>query len=253
MSWFPFGAGSAGAWLRLFCFPYAGSGASVYLKWPGAFPQRIAICPVQSPGRENRWGEPPIDDIERLLDRLADAVLPHLDRPYALFGYSLGARLAFALTHRLRQRGAPGPVRLIVAANRDPASPPLRAGLHRLPEPEFLAYLRELGGTPDKVLEDRLLVELLMPLLRADFALAEAAVPLDPVSCPITACSGREDSAAPPELVSGWSRFTSADFVMHTFRGGHFFLREQTAALIDVVIRDLQRDLDRLPGPALGE
>lgn len=241
LNWFPAGIGGAGSRVRLFCLAYAGGGASVYLDWLKAFPPHLAVCPVLLPGREAAIGQPPIAEADVLLARLSDALVPALDRPYAFFGYSLGARLAYGLTHRLLSLGQPPPVQLTVAASRDPASPPHRPGVHRLPEADFVGYLRELGGTPEEVLAERALLDLILPALRADFALVEGGVPLDPVPCPIVVCGGTDDRVAPPATLFRWARFTRDRFVLRLFPGGHFFLRAQAAPLGAAVIADLDR------------
>jgi medium-chain acyl-[acyl-carrier-protein] hydrolase len=229
--------------MRLFCFAYAGGGASAYFKWTKAFPPHIAVCPVLLPGRETAIGQTPIADMDLLLACLADALAPVLDQPYAFFGYSLGAKLAYGLTHHLHNRGHQPPALLTVAASRDPASLPHRPGAHLLPETEFVAYLRDLGGTPEEVLADRALLDLMLPALRADFALVERPMPLQPVTCPIVACGGTEDPVAPPAKLFGWGRFTSSRFVLRAFPGSHFFLREQMGPLIASLIGDLEEVL----------
>jgi len=239
LTWLPASIGGTDSRLRLFCFAYAGGGPSAYFKWIKAFPPHITVCPVLLPGRETAIGQTPIADMDLLLGYLAEALSPALDKPYAFFGYSLGAKLAYGLSHRLCSLGHQPPVLLTVAASRDPASPPHRPGAHLLPETEFVAYLRDLGGTPKEVLADRALLDLMLPTLRADFALVGQPMPLHPVTCPIVACGGTEDPVAPPAKLLGWGRFTSSRFVLRAFPGRHFFLREQMAPLIGSVIEDL--------------
>jgi medium-chain acyl-[acyl-carrier-protein] hydrolase len=231
----------------MFCLPYAGGGASIYLRWSKAFPPEIAVCPVLLPGREGAIGLPPIADGPALIAALADAVTPLLDRPYAFFGCSLGARLAYGLTHELLRRGLPAPVLLAVAACRQPASPPHRPGAFRLPEDEFIAYLRELGGTPAEIFANRALLDLMVPMLRADFSVVEAPLPRQPLPCPITACAGTEDSTAPPSALIEWAGFTRSRFALRVFPGGHFFLREQLGPLAAALVADIGRALAALP------
>ena len=240
MNWFPAGMGGADSRMRLFCIPYAGGGPSAFFKWIKAFPPHIAVCPVLLPGRETAINQPPIADMDRLLGALADALAPALDRPYAFLGYSLGAKLAYGLTHRLTRSGYRPPLLLTVAANRAPGCAPHRPGAHLLPDAEFIAYLRELGGTPAEVLSNRALLDLMLPVLRADFALVEHPMPHDPVTCPIVACGGTADPVASPRALFGWSRFTRSRFTLRAFPGGHFFLREQMQGLITSVIGDLE-------------
>ncbi|WP_049976325.1 thioesterase II family protein, partial [Azospirillum sp. B506] len=235
----PYGAGNPDAAVRLFCFSFAGGGASVYARWPHSFPADIAVCPVLLPGREGAFAQLPFDRLDLLLDRLVADIGPMFDRPYALFGYSLGARIAYALAHRLVRQGYAPPVHLTVAAAYAPSVPPFRRGVHLLPRPALLEHLRHLGGTPPEVLADQELVDLILPAVRADFALVECPLPLEPLACPITACVGDDDTSATPDLAAGWARQTGAGFRLRRFAGGHFFIREQVRALIAGTVSDI--------------
>jgi medium-chain acyl-[acyl-carrier-protein] hydrolase len=223
--------------MRLFCLPYAGGGASAYLPWKRNAPAALAVVPVQLPGRETRLGEPMPDDVHRLVSDLADALAPCLDRPYGLFGYSMGAKLAFAVARQLADRGLPPPAKLGVAANTAPDAGPHCPGAARLPDPEFAGYLRQLGGTPEQVLSDPDLSRLLFPILRADFHLLEQGVDQAALDCPIVAYAGLEDDAAPSAAMLCWRAFTRGGFTLRVFPGGHFFF--QTAGdLLQTVSAD---------------
>jgi medium-chain acyl-[acyl-carrier-protein] hydrolase len=246
MKWLPFGW-AAGAEARLFCFPYAGGGSSMYFSWLNAFPRHLAACPVLLPGREAAMSVPPIDCLDVLLDRLVEVLRPLLDRPYALMGYSLGGRIAFGLAHRLIEAGLPAPLHLTVAACRDPLARPERPGVHRLPESEFIQHLRNLGGTPEEILSDRGLLELLLTMVRADFALIEGELPRTPLPCPITAYAGTDDRSAPPLAVGSWRDFTTSGFDLRCLSGSHFFIRQHSPTMIAGITRDLDHALGRVP------
>ena len=233
--WLPFGTGPAEAEARMFCLPFAGGGASNFTRWVRRMPD-VAIVPVQYPGHETRIDEAPYHCIEQMLDALADAIAPLLDRPYMLFGYSMGARLAFGLIHRLVQRGHAAPLCLMVAAHRAPDRVSSAAGADALPDPELRQVLRNYGGMPDELFDDDDFCAMMLPLMRADFGLAMQAVELSPVACPIIAYAGIEDSAATPLEMAQWQRFTSSQFRLREFEGGHFFLR--TAAGFEAALHD---------------
>jgi surfactin synthase thioesterase subunit len=220
--WLPFGVGDGGP--RLFCLPYAGGGASSFVGWRRPLPG-IAVAPLQYPGRETRIDESCPTEIDRLVDDIAMAIAPHLDRPYAVLGYSLGAKLAFALCHRLRARGLPPPHALFVVAHRAPDAPPPRPGAAHLPADDFREHIKSYGGTPDAVFDSPELAELLLPILRADFALVEQAIPRDPLPMPVFAYAGIDDPIATPAHMEEWRRFTHSAFAMRSFPGGHFFAR----------------------------
>ena len=231
----------AAARLRLFCFPYAGGGALAFYPWPRGLPAGVEMCAVQLPGREARLGEAAIGAWNVLLDRLTEALVPFMDRPFAFYGHSLGAHVAFELTRRLRRDGRPPPFHLFVGGRRAPHCPMDRPEAHALPDDEFAAELRRLAGTPEEVLQDRELLDLLLPMLRADFALAERHEwrPEPPLPIPITAYSGTEDEHVPHESVDAWREHTSVRFRHRPLPGGHFFLAESRDALLADISREL--------------
>lgn len=235
-AWLPFGPGGDG--LRVFCLPYAGGGASAFVGWRRAL-TGVAVAPVQYPGRETRIDEPHATDLDNLIQHLATALTPYLDRPYALLGYSLGAKISFALAHRLQALGFPLPQSLHVVAHRAPDAAPPHPGAAHLPEAEFCRQVKSYGGTPDEVFDTPELAELLLPVLRADFALVEQAIPQAPLACPIYAYAGNEDPIATPTSMKRWQLFSSTSFALRHFPGGHFFARTATGFL-PALARDIE-------------
>lgn len=222
--WLPFGSGPADADARLFCLPFAGGGASNFAAWRNRFPG-IGVAPVQYPGHETRIDEVPLQSIDRMVTALADAITPLLDRPYLLFGYSMGAKLAFALTKLLASRGFPQPACLMVAAHVPPDRTSGAVRAIGLPDSEFKQVLRAYGGMPEELLDDEDFCAMALPVMRADFAMAVQGVDLAPVDCPVVAYAGIHDAAAGRSEMAGWQRFTRAGFRLREFDGGHFFLR----------------------------
>lgn len=222
--WFPFGFGAQTAEHRVFCLPFAGGGASFFLPWRKALPA-LALVPVQYPGRETRLNEACHVSLDELVEALALALLPHLDRPYSLLGYSLGAKVGFALCHRLAELGAAPPQLFVPVAHGAPDSMPTIADAAALPDAEFRALILQYGGMPAAVFDDPELANLLLPILRADLGLASQRLALPPLRCPVLACAGSEDAAARPAAMREWRRFTQAGFSLLTFEGGHFFAR----------------------------
>ncbi len=226
------GTPSPAAEVLLFCLPHAGAGAAAYREW--AFGPRIGVEPVLLPGRETRITEDPTPDPTRV----AAAIAQRADRPYAIFGHSMGARLGFHAVRELRRMGAPMPLRLFVSAARPPDTELDRRYSH-LADDELFDAVTELGGMPAELAEHDELRALVLPILRADLAWLEACEPADeaPLPVPIVALSADGDSIASPEYVAGWARHTSAGFRQVTFAGGHFYLEEHLPAII-ALIRD---------------
>lgn len=232
---------------RLFCLPYAGGAASIYRDWPSLAPPGVGVCAIQLPARERRLREAPLASMSAVLEGLTPALRPWLDLPFALFGHSIGALIAFELTRRLRRDKGPQPDWLFVSACTAPQlARPSHQPLHDLPRDELVAELRRLQGTPEAVLDHPELLDLLLPALRADFAVWETYRYTDepPLACPLTAVGGRDDPEVSEEGVRAWAQQTTGPFDAHLFPGDHFFLRPAQDQLLEVVNRHLQS----LPG-----
>ncbi|HEX5724523.1 MAG TPA: thioesterase domain-containing protein [Longimicrobiaceae bacterium] len=229
--------------LRLFCFPYAGGGARTFHPWARMLPSGVELCAVQPPGRENRLSEAPYTNMLELVDRLAEVLAPWMDVPFAFFGHSNGAIMSFELARRLRRAGRPLPLHLFLSGRQAPHLPPRHEPIHALAEPAFSERLRRLEGTPEEILQNDEIMELVRPLLRADFALAEtyayAAEP--PLAIPISAYGGDEDPDVFVDDVHAWREYTSAAFHARIFPGGHFFLHSGRAAVLEELSREIAR------------
>jgi surfactin synthase thioesterase subunit len=231
--------------LRLFCFPYSGAGASVYYTWVNNFPSTIEVCPVQLPGRENRLSEPLFTHLGPLVEAAAQALLPYLDRPFACFGHSLGALLSFELARYWRQHYELTPVRLFVSAHQAPHLPDTYTPIHALPDQEFVQKLCDLNGMSKEILENTELLQLLLPILRADFEICEtySYTDEDPLSSPISAFGGMKDPYLDRSELEAWQEHTQMEFSLRMLPGDHFYLRKNRSLVIEAMIRDLADDL----------
>ena len=229
------------ALVRLFCFPYAGAGASVFNGWPAELPGYVDACLIQPPGRENRLSETPISHVATLASEIANALRPFLDVPFAFFGHSFGALVAFETVRRLRQSGSSLPMHLFASGFRAPHVAPRARPIHNLPVSELLDELRAFKGTPAAVLEDRELTDLLLPAIRADFEAFEryCYTPERPLDCPITAMCGNRDELVSQQDLAGWRSHTDSAFVTRWFEGDHFYLHPNRASLIAAVRDEL--------------
>ena len=229
--------------LRLFCFPYAGAGALIFRKWSDALPREVEVCPIQLPGRGTRLKEPPFTKLPSLIEALARALDPLLDKPFAFFGHSLGALIGFELARQIRRQYGLIPVRLFASAGCAPQIPHRALPIHTLPDNQFLAELRRLNGTPRELLDHEELMEVMLPILRADFALYETYLysTEPPLSCPISAFGGLQDRRVSASDLEAWRSQTSASFSLRMFPGDHFFLKEPL--LLQVLSQELQSGL----------
>jgi medium-chain acyl-[acyl-carrier-protein] hydrolase len=241
--------------VRLFCFPYAGGSASVYRGWPAQVGTDIEVCAVQLPGRYSRVKEPPFRAVGELVPAIAAELAGHLDKPFAFFGHSMGALIAFELARHLRRTRRLEPVHLFVSGHRAPQLPNKRRPTYDLNDVEFIAELRRLQGTPQELLDDAGLMQLAMPLLRADFELSERYDyrPEAPLGCPITAFGGTRDLDI-GDAVAAWREQTSGRFALHMIEGDHFFINAATKNVIEQVMPALSAPgrASALPGGVIG-
>jgi surfactin synthase thioesterase subunit len=235
------------AGLKVFCVPYAGVGASAFRGWADRFAADVEVTYIQLPGRESRLRETPIASIPAAARALAAAMEPALDCPYAMFGHSLGAVVAFETVRDLRRRGIPEPTHLFVSASR---APQLSWPHPTMGQLDDLSFLREIdsryGGTvPRQVMESAELRELFVPSLRADLRALEAYELTDgpPLRCAISAFAGTADPSVSAPTIEEWRCQTTGRFRFRTIEGGHLFLQTARQALLDALIEDLRPSL----------
>jgi surfactin synthase thioesterase subunit/acyl carrier protein len=241
-SWIAFRKPNPRARLRLFCFPYAGSGASIFRIWSDSLPADVELCPVELPGRGTRPMETPFTQLAPLVEALARALLPVLDKPFAFFGHSFGALVGFELARQLRRESGVQPVRLFVSADRAPQFFHRDRPMHALPEREFLIELRRLNGIPGEVLEEAELMQIMIPILRADLAVYETyeystELPLD---CAITTYGGLQDHRVSQGHLEAWRDQTNASFSLRMFPGDHFFWHTTQPFFLRALSQDLR-------------
>jgi medium-chain acyl-[acyl-carrier-protein] hydrolase len=231
------------AGIRLFCFPYAGGAApAVFRAWPGHLSKTFEVCVPSLPGRGLRVREPAPTRLSFLVEQLAGSIAPLLDRPFAFYGHSLGALTAFELARSLRRAGLRAPEHLFVSGSRAPHMRVASLARHNLSDAELLEELGRLNGTPREVLENRELMELLLPSVRADFEMLESysyAVE-QPLACPVSAYGGAEDPEASRDDLEEWQRHTASRFSMRIFDGDHFFIHRHAPELLRVIAREVE-------------
>jgi medium-chain acyl-[acyl-carrier-protein] hydrolase len=228
--------------LRLYCFPYAGGGASVFRNWGRGFSPAIEVCAVQPPGREQRLAEKPFTQFSPYVEAIAAGIAPSLSLPYALFGHSLGALAAFECSRILRANSLGAPVALFVSGCRAPQAPFRDTHTRELSDEQFLDELRRLNGTPKEALEHPELMALLLPLLRGDFSVYESYEyrPQSPLDCPIHAFGGTGDARVTQFDLAAWGAETSGPSSVRMFPGDHFFLHAAQRAITQAMTLELQ-------------
>ncbi len=228
--------------VRLFCLPHAGGGATAYHPWTTELSPVVHVCPVLLPGREMRLSESLYTHIEPLVEALDRELRPWLDMPYAIFGHSMGALLAFEWTRRLQREGQPMPDWIFLSGRRAPDMPDDTSLLHLLPDHDFVEQLtRRYNGIPQEFLENSALMEVFLPILRADIAVVESYIfqEDEPLDCPITAFAGANDQSVSWNQLFAWKRHTRRRFQMQIFPGGHFYPQRPLLQTISATLAEL--------------
>ncbi|MDO0939357.1 alpha/beta fold hydrolase [Streptomyces sp. DG2A-72] len=241
--WFRRFGGASDGGLRLVCFPHAGASATAYLRLSRTLPEGLDVLSVQYPGRQDRRQERPFTSLTALAKAVAGELAPFADRPYAFFGHSMGAVVAYETARLLAERRLPGPQRLFVSGR---GAPGPRPNVHdRLAtDADVLAAVRRLGGTEQTVLDDPELLELVLPVLRADYRALGSYTWMDgpALTVPVTALIGNSDPVVTVQEAVEWREHTRGAFSLEVFPGGHFYLDDQLTGVATAITNGLLTD-----------
>lgn len=223
---------------RLFCFAHAGGHSASFRQWPARLPDWVDVVCIQLPGRANRLRERPIASMDEMVTRLVSIMTPAFDLPFAFFGHSMGAIVAWAVARSLAETGNKLPQHLFLSGRRGPRVPNREPELSGLSDPEFVAtMISRYGGIPDELLRHKDVMELLLPAMRADIAALEGFQPPPParLPVPITALGGADDRMITRDDLMAWDAETSREFRLRLFPGGHFYLDKQRSELLAAI------------------
>ncbi|MCG8598081.1 MAG: alpha/beta fold hydrolase [Kiloniellales bacterium] len=234
---------------RLVCLAFAGGAAAYFRPWEEKLPDTAEFWPAELPGHGVRFGEPLVDDMEELARDLAAALTPHDDLPLVLFGHSMGSAIIFAATRALEARGLQ-PAALVCSGRIAPHRVKAQ-GIHRRSDEGIVAEMIRLGGTPQEVLENRELLNLVLPVVRNDYRLIETydPAPHPRIRAPIRVFCGEADEDANREGLLAWGELTQADCRLDYFPGDHFYLTDQRDDVVGALAAFVERELGRTRDP----
>ncbi|MET8944908.1 alpha/beta fold hydrolase [Streptomyces sp. NPDC004542] len=244
-------AGPDGLWIRRFspaddarvrlvCFPHAGGSATFYFPVARALAPAIDVLAVQYPGRQDRRGEPCVDDMGRLADLVTEELRPWTDRPLALFGHSMGALLGFEVARRLERDGI-RPLRFFASGRRAPMRRRSDEDVHRRDDQRLIAELTSLSGTDAQILDDPEVLQLVLPAIRSDYRAVETYryAPGEPLRCPVSVLTGDSDPQVTLDEAEDWRHCVAGHFDVTVYPGGHFYLTEHAGAVMAEIRRRL--------------
>jgi medium-chain acyl-[acyl-carrier-protein] hydrolase len=215
----------------------------IFRTWLNVLPDSVEACPIQLPGRGPRLTQSHFTRLMPLAHAIAEGMLPYCDKPFAMFGHSMGAMLSFEVARYLRSRHGIEPAQLFVSGRRAPQVPDPEPKTFDLPEPEMIEELKRIKGTPEEVLENAELMQIVLPILRADFEVCQTYeyTPGEPLNCPITAFCGLADDEEDREKMEAWREQTTDDFSLRMLPGDHFFIHSSERAFLHLLARELQK------------
>ena len=227
---------------RLFCLPYAGGGAAIFRSWEDHLPSGVEVLPVELPGRGRQLNEAPFTSITAMVASVTRYVTSQLDKPFALFGHSMGAIIGFEVARQLRRENRRQPARLFASGRRAPQVSYQTPPAHNLSKKEFLEVLHQLNGSAPEALQNAELMELMLPTIRADFEAIETYRYSEepPLDCSISVFGGLEDHHVNREHLELWSTQTNGLFRLHWIPGDHFFLNTHQKQLLDELAEELE-------------
>lgn len=231
--------------IRLFCFHYAGGGASCFSSWAKLFGDDVAVCNVQLPGRESRFGEPRITNFHELIDKLHDELAPYLKQPYAFYGHSLGGLIAYGLAHKRYAAKQTLPLILFVGAHRAPHIPYSFPSCKTMKLSELTAFLGSFEGISESILQNEELMTALLPLIRDDLLLCESYKHdvIKALPCPIYAFGGDSDRMVSKFEILSWRQHTTKKFKSNFYAEGHFFIKSHKTQLVNTIKLAIQAEL----------
>ncbi|WP_322768337.1 thioesterase II family protein [Frankia sp. Cr1] len=241
--WIQYPRPNPDASLRLVCLTYSGGRASVFKRLAADLPGDVELCAIEFPGHGRRIREAPMTRLEPLVEQLTDVIAEQVRWPFVLLGYSVGALIGFETAREFARRGWPGPKSLFVAAARAPHLRSTRPPLHELSRTELIEGLHRLAGRHNELLDNEEVVDVMLPVLRADLGLDETyanemGTSLD---CPIAAFGGSEDWTVSRSGLEAWREHTIGDFSATTLPGGHFFLDSSPDLFAEALAAEIKR------------
>lgn len=223
--------------IRLFCFHFAGGSALAFKSWAQYLPDDVELIAIQLPARDGRYSEPALTDMSQVIAGLIPVIAPYLDKPYIIYGHSLGALIGYELIRTIHKMGLASPKLFVASAHRAPHLVARAKPIYTLSDKEFITKIGRFEGTSKIILENEELMSAFLPRIRSDFQILETYdyQPYVPLDTPILALMGRDDTHVNETELLGWAEHTKKNFRCHFFEGGHFFIKIAEKELLNVI------------------
>jgi surfactin synthase thioesterase subunit len=227
----------------IFSFAFAGGSRYSYKNY---FPASSGLnwIPTEYPGHGSRISEPLLNDLKCIAEDAFNQIKNNLSQPYALYGHSMGAMVAFLVARQIVREKLPSPLHLFLTGRGGPSIVPSMPPTYTLRSSEFWAAVKALGGVPDDVLQDESLMEFFEPILRSDFQAIEThqCQMASPINIPITVMIGTNEKVTYEEALA-WQSETVQPIEVKQFPGGHFFIFDHPQAVVQLIDSKLSEQL----------
>jgi acyl transferase domain-containing protein/surfactin synthase thioesterase subunit len=240
-SWIAYHKPKPNSYLRLFCFHPWGSSASIFKNWSDELPPHIEVLPIQLPGRQQRLKEKPFTEFVTLIQVLGDFIHPYLDKPFAFYGHSMGALIAFELAYVVKQKYNINPQYLFLGGAQPPSDVSFLNRIENLSQNQTLNYLLDISEIPEAIYNDKSLVEEFMEIFKADLQLLQSYChkEQEPLDCPIYIFGGVDDASISEKQLSLWYRYTQNTFKLQMLPGKHMFLNTSRKLILDIIYQEI--------------
>ena len=230
----------AASQLRLFCFPCAGGAATMYRPWSQWHPD-TELWAANYPGRGTLHNLPLAEKVESIVELFLQQKELFNEKPFALYGHSFGALIAFLVAYELERLGLKAEA-LFVSSRRAPQLP-TRFSLTDLSDAQFLFELDKLGGLPTAIRGNQELMDYYLPVIKSDLILNDQVAVDDHqvIDSNIYLFSADGDKVAEAEELNAWKNATNNRFNHAQLSGDHFFIQDSESQFRSRISQHLQQ------------
>lgn len=233
--------------LRLFCLPYAGGSATIYNRWKNKVINNIIIMPVELQGRGKRFLEPLYSSVEQAATDIFNYIINEVDEEeYAIFGHSMGCLLSYEVARKIKESGFKEPIHIFFSGKEPPHIKERGKTLHTLPDEEFISEIYKKGGMPKEIFENKEILKIFTPILKADFKIIETYAfkpDINKLNYNISVLNGSKDDEISHERIMEWKLYTNKECNIYEFDGGHFFIMDKEDEVLKLIGSTLQSEL----------
>lgn len=229
--------------INLFCIPFAGGSYYAYKNFENHVADFINVVPIDIPGRGRRWGKPLLTSMHDMAEDVYQQIKEKLDEPFAVYGHSMGSTVGYLLAEKLiREKKTAIPLHLFASGRQGPPVPTKEKDIYLLPEKEFIEKILAYGGTPREIAESKEMMELFVPIMRADFQAVSTYEyeKTEPLDIPISVLIGDNEKFTYEEAHT-WQAVTKRNIFLKQFPGDHFFIFDHLPEIGSIISRTLEK------------